>query len=120
MTKVLSPNKFLAPEFRVAQSQRIDNRKEALKQHLSSAMHHCNSIKDVKQYMEGKGYKVELGRGIAFTDQQMVRFKGSQVGYSLADLEKKLKQQMLLQQKQTLTRELKPEKTINQSRGVTL
>jgi len=83
-------------------------------------MHHCKSIKDVKQYMEGKGYKVELGRGIAFTDQQMVRFKGSQVGYSLADLEKKLKQQMLLQQKQTLTRELKPEKTINQSGGVTL
>jgi len=120
LTKVLSPNKFLAPEFRVAQSQRIDNRKEALKQHLSSAMHHCKSIKDVKQYMEGKGYKVELGRGIAFTDQQMVRFKGSQVGYSLADLEKKLKQQMLLQQKQTLTRELKPEKTINQSGGVTL
>jgi len=68
--------------------------------------------------MEGKGYKVELGRGIAFTDQQMVRFKGSQVGYSLADIEKKLKQEMLLQQKQTLASELKQERTINQSRGI--
>ena len=50
----------------------------------------------------------------------MVRFKGSQVGYSLADIEKKLKQEMLLQQKQTLASELKQERTINQSRGVTL
>ncbi|HEY8660247.1 MAG TPA: relaxase/mobilization nuclease domain-containing protein [Hanamia sp.] len=118
LTQVLSPNKFLAPELRVAQSQRVDNRKEALKQHLSSAMQHCRSVKEVKQYMEGKGYKVELGRGIAFIDQQMVRFKGSQAGYSLVDIEKKLKQEMLLQQKQTLASELKQERTINQSRGI--
>ena len=118
LTQVLSPNKFLAPELRVAQSQRVDNRKEALKQHLSSAMLHCMSVKEVKLYIESKGYKVELGRGIAFTDQQMVRFKGSQVGYSLADIEKKLKQEMVLQQKQTLASELKQERTINQSRGI--
>lgn len=98
LEKVLSPNKFLAPEQRVAQSQRIDQRKEVLKQHLSKAIKQCKDVQQVKQYMEDRGYKVEQGRGIAFTDQQQVYFKGSQVGYSLQTIENKLKQELQLKE----------------------
>lgn len=108
LTQVLSPNKFLKPEQRIAQSQRVDQRKETLKQHLGQAIKECKGIKQVAAYMEKHGYLVELGRGIAFTDAQMVRFKGSQVGYSLADIEKKLKQEQQLRQQQELIRRQQP------------
>lgn len=98
LEKVLSPNKFLKPEQRVAQSQRLDIRKEALKKHLQAAIKKCKDVQQVKKYMEQRGYEVELGRGIAFTDAQHVRFKGSQVGYALMDIENKLKQEQLLRQ----------------------
>jgi len=100
LTQVLSPNKFLKPEQRVAQSQRVDQRKETLKQHLGQAIKQCDSVKQVAAYMEKRGYTVELGRGIAFIDQQQVRFKGSQVGYALMDIEKKLKQEQMLKHQQ--------------------
>ncbi|EHQ26611.1 relaxase/mobilization nuclease domain-containing protein [Mucilaginibacter paludis] len=100
LAQVLSPNKFLKPEQRVGQSQRLDNRKEALKKHLQTAIKQSNDVQQVKKYMEQRGYEVELGRGIAFTDAQHVRFKGSQVGYALMDIEKKLKQEQLLQQQE--------------------
>ncbi|WP_179414947.1 relaxase/mobilization nuclease domain-containing protein [Mucilaginibacter sp. E4BP6] len=108
LTQVLSPNKFLKQEQRVAQSQRIDQRKEVLKQHLGQAIKQCTGIKQIAAYMEKQGYSVELGRGIAFTDAQVVRFKGSQVGYSLADIEKKLKQEQQLRQQQELVRRQQP------------
>ena len=102
LTKVLSPNKFLKPEQRIAQSQRVDQRKERLKEHLSKAVKQCKSVKEVQRYMEQKGYKVEVGRGIAFIDQQHVRFKGSQVGYSLADIQKKIRQEQSQRQIQQM------------------
>jgi len=33
-----------------------------------------------------KGYKVEIGRGISFTDDKNVRVKGSQIGFSLSEI----------------------------------
>lgn len=115
LTKVLSPNKFLRPEQRMAQSQRVDQRKETLKSHLLAAVKQCLSVTDVKRYMEQQGYDVELGRGIAFTDAQQVRFKGSQVGYALLDIEKKLKQQQQQKQVQPVREK---EQTIKPSKGV--
>ncbi|SHN33403.1 relaxase/mobilization nuclease domain-containing protein [Mucilaginibacter sp. OK098] len=100
LEQVLSPNKFLKPEQRVAQSQRIDILKEALKKHLGTAIKQSKDVQQVKKYMEQCGYEVELGRGIAFTDAQRVRFKGSQFGYALMDIEKKLKQEQLLKQQE--------------------
>jgi hypothetical protein len=124
LTPVLSPCKFLRPEQRVAQSQRIDQRKETLKQHLSQAIKQSKDINQVRQYMERQGYEVELGRGIAFTDAQHVRFKGSQVGYALLDIEKKLKQEQVLkqhqEQQQTLRLVREKEQTNKQTRGVTI
>lgn len=118
LTQVLSPNKFLKPEQRVAQNQRIDQRKETLKKHLSQAMKECKDVQQVKNYMENQGYDVELRRGIAFTDQQHVRFKGSQVGYALMDIEKKLKQELQLKQHQILINQQKQER--NYLKGVSL
>jgi hypothetical protein len=129
LTQVLSPNKFLKPEQRVAQSQRIDNRKEILKQHLSKAIKQCNDIQQVKRYMEDNGYKVELARGIAFTDPQQVYFKGSQVVYSLLTIENKLKQEQELKKQQKLAlgqqkelkqqQKLEPKQQIKYSGGIT-
>jgi hypothetical protein len=124
LTKVLSPNKFLRPEQRVTQSQRVDQRKETLKGHLSEAVKRSMSVAEVKRFMELQGYQVELGRGIAFTDAQYVRFKGSQVGYALLDIEKKLRQQELLKQhaaqkqQQQVEPEREKEQTIKPSKGV--
>ncbi|MEJ7780110.1 MAG: relaxase/mobilization nuclease domain-containing protein [Daejeonella sp.] len=118
LTQVLSPNKFLKPEQRVAPGQRVDQRKEALKKHLSQAIKECKDVQQVKKYMEKQGYDVELGRGIAFTDPQHVRFKGSQVGYALMDIEKKLKQELQLKQQQGLISQQKQEP--NYSKGVSL
>lgn len=118
LTQVLSPNKFLKPEQRVAPGQRVDQRKEVLKNHLSQAVKECKDVQQVKNYMEKQGYDVELGRGIAFTDQQHVRFKGSQVGYALMDIEKKLKQELQLKQHQVLISHQKQER--NYSKGVSL
>jgi hypothetical protein len=88
----------LKPEQRVAQNQRINQRKELLKQHLKIGIQHCNNAPQLKRYMEQQGYRVELGRGIAFTDAQQVRFKGSQVGYALLDIEKLLQFKLHRQQ----------------------
>ena len=125
LTKVLSPNKFLKPEQRVPQNQRVDQRKEILKRHLFQAVKQCKDVREVKTYMERQGYEVELGRGIAFTDAQQVWFKGSQVGYALLDIEKKLKQEQFLTQQaqrqknqEGLVREKK--QSIKQSKGISI
>jgi len=90
LTPVLSPNRFLQPEKRIAKPKRIDNRKESLKEKLKEAISKSTSIEAVKATMEKAGYQVELGRGIAFTDKKQVRFKGSEVGYSLAAIKAQL------------------------------
>lgn len=100
LTPVLSPNRFLKPEERVAKAKRIDNRKELLSKTLEWAIGKSASIEQVKARMEKQGYQVELGRGIAFTDEQKVRFKGSEVGYSLADIKSQLSQQREIAQMQ--------------------
>lgn len=110
LTKVLSPNRFLKPEQRVSHEKRVDQRKEVLKNHLFQAIKQCKDVPALRKYMEKQGYSVELGRGIAFTDQQQVRFKGSQVGYALMDIEKRLKQEQLLKQQQIQQQRLQEQK----------
>lgn len=126
LATVLSPNRFLKPEQRTLQAHRLDHRKELLKQHLTEAIRNCNNLHQVKVYMEKQGYAVELGRGIAFTDQQHVRFKGSQVGYALATLEKKIKQAIQLKQQQELLQKQQNElinkhkQVSNHTKGISL
>lgn len=100
LTLVLSPNRFLKPDERAAKPKRIDSRKELLAETLEWAIGKSKTVKQVKIRMEKQGYQVELGQGIAFIDEQKVKFKGSEVGYSLADIKVLLEQQRQIAQMQ--------------------
>jgi len=100
LTPVLSPNRFLQAEKRIAKANRVDNRKESLKERLKEVISKSTTIEEVKTRMEKRGYQVELGRGIAFTDKKQVRFKGSEVGYSLANIKAQLIRQHRIAEQQ--------------------
>ncbi|MBB6130132.1 relaxase/mobilization nuclease domain-containing protein [Mucilaginibacter lappiensis] len=115
LEQVLSPRKFLSKEERMLPRQ--DIRKEALKEAIAKFLMQSTTMKEFQNKITAKGYEVELGRGIAFTDAQAVRFKGSQVGYPLLKIEKQLaqnrKQQQEQQQKPSLAQQLR--ETISKS-----
>jgi hypothetical protein len=88
----------LSPKER--QIPRQDQRKEQLKADIKQALHGARSYQDFEKRMQGKGYLVDKGRGIAFEDNKKVRTKGSEVGYSLQTIEQVLAQN---KQKQRLS-----------------
>ncbi len=96
LQQVLSPRKFLPREQRAV--PRRDNRMEKLKAVIAGILKQATSLKEFQNKVSGQGYAIELGRGIAFTDTQAVRFKGSQVGYPLLKIEKQLAQNNRMQQ----------------------
>jgi Relaxase/Mobilisation nuclease domain len=98
LEQVLSPRKFLSKEERILPRQ--DIRKEALKEAIAKFLKQSTTMKEFQNKITAKGYEVELGRGIAFTDAQAVRFKGSQVGYPLLKIEKQLAQNRQMQQEE--------------------
>jgi hypothetical protein len=96
LQQVLSPRKFLPREQR--EIPRQDIRKEKLKGLIAGILKQAVTLKEFQNKFTRQGYAVELGRGIAFTDAQAVRFKGSQVGYPLLKIEKHLAQNRQMQQ----------------------
>ena len=98
LEQVLSPRKFLSKEERMLPRQ--DIRKEALKEAIAKFLKQSTNMKEFQNKITAKGYEIELGRGIAFTDAQAVRFKGSQVGYPLLKIEKQLAQNRQMQQEE--------------------
>ncbi|MCO5949312.1 relaxase/mobilization nuclease domain-containing protein [Mucilaginibacter flavidus] len=98
LEQVLSPRRFLSKEERMLPRQ--DIRKEALKEAIAKFLKQSTTMKEFQNKITAKGYEVELGRGIAFTDAQAVRFKGSQVGYPLLKIEKQLAQNRQMQQEE--------------------
>ncbi|HEY5325932.1 MAG TPA: relaxase/mobilization nuclease domain-containing protein [Mucilaginibacter sp.] len=100
LEQVLSPRKFLSKEERMLPRQ--DIRKEALKEAIAKFLKQSTTMKEFQNKITAKGYEIELGRGIAFTDAQAVRFKGSQVGYPLLKIEKQLEQNRQMQQEQQI------------------
>lgn len=115
LTEVLSPNRFLKPEQRIQVTSRLDSRKERLREVLDWAIGKSRSMEQVKVRMEKQGYQVELARGIAFTDGQLVRTKGSEVGYSLSKITEKLNEQRLMREQERLELRRK-EQTITESK----
>ncbi|MGN6180644.1 MAG: relaxase/mobilization nuclease domain-containing protein [Mucilaginibacter sp.] len=110
LEQILSPRKFLSKEERML--PRLDVRKEALKEAITKFLKQSVTLKEFKNKITSKGYEVELGRGIAFTDAQAVRFKGSEVGYPLLKIEKHLaqnrqQQHQELQQQLSIAQKLK-------------
>lgn len=92
LKKVLMPRRYLSKEQR--QLPRLDERKEKLKTAIKNCIKQLKNYPQFEQSMKQHGYKIEKGRGIAFTDNKGVRIKGSEVGYSLSVIEKILSQQL--------------------------
>lgn len=88
LESVLSPRKFLPKEQQ--NLPRKDKRKDDLKKAIIESLSKSTSLPEFDDRIKEYGYKVERSRGIAFTDSANVRFKGSQVGYSLDEIKKQL------------------------------
>jgi hypothetical protein len=101
LKQVLSPNKFLPKELR--NYQRLDERKQKLKEHIRQSLAGSRSYEQFEQKMKALNYDVIKMRGIAFRDQHKVYMKGSEVGYSLATIEKVLGQKQEVEHKQDIT-----------------
>jgi hypothetical protein len=90
LKQVLSPRKFLSQQQRLEhkQEQRIDQRKEQLKQNIRDCLLTANNFTDFIRKMEQRKVQVYKSRGISFTDNKKMRVKGSELGYSLSSIEK--------------------------------
>jgi Relaxase/Mobilisation nuclease domain len=99
LQELLSPRKFLSATDR--QLPRHDTRKEKLKADIQQTLKQTSSYPAFEKQMKGLGYKISKGRGISFVDDKKVKFKGSEVGFSLAKIEKILSLQQQLQTKRT-------------------
>ena len=86
LQKVLSPRNFLPKELR--KMPRTDSRKEAIKKDIQDALLVSKTYIDFEKQMQQKKYQIMKARGIAFIDKKGVYVKGSEVGYSLATIEK--------------------------------
>ncbi|MFY0255967.1 relaxase/mobilization nuclease domain-containing protein [Chitinophaga sp. 30R24] len=98
LQEVLSPRAFLSPKDRLLPRQ--DQRKEKLKTDIRQTLEKVHSYVEFQQRMQALGYKLIKGRGISFIDDKKVKVKGSEVGFSLAKIEKvlALKQELATKQ----------------------
>jgi hypothetical protein len=96
LQEVLSPRAFLSPKDRLL--PRHDSRKDKLKSDIQQTLKQVNSYAAFERQMKELGYKVLKSRGISFIDDKKVKIKGSEVGFSLAKIEKilSLKQQLAI------------------------
>ena len=90
LQKVLSPGRFLSKELKKV--PRMDVRKEQLKVDIKNCLASSKTYPEFELHMKSLHYEIIKGRGITFVDLQKVYTKGSDVGYSLATIEKQLGQ----------------------------
>jgi len=86
LQQVLNPRRYLAKEFR--NIPRLDQRKEQLKEDIKTCLMMAKDYPEFEHKMKSLRYEIIKARGIAFRDPQKVYTKGSEVGYSLATIEK--------------------------------
>lgn len=98
LQQVASPAKFLPKER--SNNVRFDTRKEEMKTAIEYSLIESKTYADFERKMTQKGFKITKARGIAFTDPKKVYAKGSELGYSLATIEKILA--LSLEQKQAM------------------
>jgi hypothetical protein len=98
LQEVLSPRAFLSPKDRLLPRQ--DQRKEKLKTDIRQTLEKARNYSEFEQRMQALGYKLVKGRGISFIDDKKVKTKGSEVGFSLAKIERilTLKQELVSKQ----------------------
>src|SRR5450432_4038697 len=88
LKEVLSARRFLSKEQRLI--PRNDSRKEQLKNDIHKTLENVSDLNSFQKQMQNLGYKVLKGRGISFIDNQKVKIKGSEVGFSLATIDRVL------------------------------
>ena len=86
---VMAPRRFLPKNQRLI--PRKDNRKLKLKALVKEAVAKAKSIEDLSLRLADKGIKTIKGRGLSFVDNKSMKIKGSEIGYSLAKVEKQIK-----------------------------
>jgi hypothetical protein len=111
--EVLSARRFLPEELR--HLPRLDTRKEKLKSDIRDTLKQVNTFQQFEERMKSLGYAVLKGRGISFIDDKKVKIKGSEVGFSLAKIEKilHLKEQLEMKQEKQKLREVAIERVID-------
>lgn len=111
LQQLISPWKFLSREMR--QIPRADARKEAMKNDIKVCLVSSKNYGEFEALMKQKSYQIIKGRGIAFIDSKGVYVKGSELGFSLAKIEKIL--QLPLYQKQALFITAKPQELLQKT-----
>jgi hypothetical protein len=101
---VLSPRLFLRQKERLIPRQ--DQRRESLKDLIRGQLLEARNFQDFKERMEAQRIEVIKGRGIAFRDEKKVYVKGSDLGYSLAAIDKILSYSLEQRQQLKLTHDL--------------
>jgi len=98
LKEVLSARRFQSKEQRLI--PRNDSRKEQLRNNIRKILEKVENYSDFDQQMKALGYTVLKGRGISFIDNKKVKIKGSEVGFSLATINKilHLKYQLKIRQ----------------------
>ncbi len=95
LQKVLSPQKFLSGKQQSL--PRHNQRKEKLANDIRNTLRKVKDYASFEGEMNALGYRILKGRGICFIDEKKARFKGSEVGFSLAKIEKILSLQQQLE-----------------------
>lgn len=98
LKEVLSSRRFLSKEQRLI--PRHDSRKEKMKRDIEQVLKQVKHYDEFAKRMQALGYQIIKGRGITFVDDKKVRVKGSELGYSLMTIEKRLQQNQTQELKQ--------------------
>jgi hypothetical protein len=96
---VLSPKRFLLKEEQ--HLPRLNHRKELLKERIQQCLFLSQSYAQFEERMQAAGYQIFKGRGIAFLDAKGVKVKGSEVCYSLGEIQQLLEGRKVTQQLST-------------------
>jgi hypothetical protein len=115
LREVLSARRFLSEELR--HLPRLDSRKEKLKTDIRDTLLQVKTFQQFEENMKSLGYKVLRGRGVSFIDDKKVKIKGSEVGFSLAKIERilNLKQELVIKQEKQQQREIAIQRDIDKA-----
>lgn len=110
LKQVLNPDRFLTQQQRqdYSREQRVDQRKEQLKQNIRDCLLTATDFSDFVRKMEQRKVQIVKSRGVSFIDDKKMKVKGSEVGYSLMTIEKILSHS--LERRQRLYQQLEQEK----------
>jgi len=113
LKEVLSARRFLSKEQRLI--PRHDTRKEKLKDDIRQTLEKISNYHSFQEHMHSLGYKILKARGISFIDDKKVKIKGSEVGFSLSNIERilQLKQELVLRQTLETNWQIAMERQVN-------